>query len=113
MGRVTDPVDECRQRTVRDPLQGRLPRIADAHLEGRDAQAVAALLRDVRHEALLDHRVDEVVCRRARQVQSGGQPFQRHRVRLGRQEAQHQESPGGCRNLAHVQKPSPLGRSRT
>ena len=69
VGRLTDAVDESGQGAVGDPLQRRLARVADAHLEGRHPQAVAAFLGDVGHEALLDHRVDEVVRRRPRQVQ--------------------------------------------
>ena len=107
--RLPDPVHERRQRPVRDALEGGLARVADADLEGGHAQAVAAVLGDVGDEALLDHRVDQVVGRRARQVERRGQPFQRHRVRLGGQEAQHPERARGGRNLTHVRKRSPPG----
>ena len=107
--RLPDAVDERGQRAVRDPLERGLPRVPDADLEGRNPQAVAPLLGDVGDEALLDHRVDQVVGRRPRQVQGARQPVERHRVRLGGQEAQHHQRPGGGGDLAHVPKPSPAG----
>ena len=74
VGRVADPVDQTSERPVRYPLERSLPRVADPHLEGRDAEAVAALLGDVGDESLLDHGVDEVVRRGAWQVEGGREP---------------------------------------
>ena len=105
--RVPDVVDQRGQWAVRDPLQRRLPGVPDADLEGGHAQAVATLLGDVGDEALLDHRVHQVVGRRPWEVQGARQPLERHRVRLGRQEAQHHQRPGGGGDLAHEAQPSP------
>jgi hypothetical protein len=73
----------------RDPLQRLLAGVPAAHLERRNAEPVAVLVGEVDDEALLDHRGEQVVGRGARQVEPGGQPLQRHRVRLRGQEPEH------------------------
>ena len=53
------------------------------------------------HEALVDHRVDQVVGRRARQLEGRGDPVQRHRVGLGGEEPEHPQRARRGRHLGH------------
>ena len=61
-------VDEVGEQPAADPLQRLLAAVAAADLERRDAEAVAVLVGQVDDEALLDHRAEQVVGRRARQA---------------------------------------------
>ena len=70
----------------------------------RDAEAVAVLLGKVHHEALRDHRVEQVVRRAPRQLAVPGDPLQRRRVGLGGEEPEHPQGAGGGRDLGHLRR---------
>ena len=67
VGGLPDAVDQRGEVPAGDPLQRLLAGVAAAHLERRHPEPVAVLVGQVHHEALLDHRAQQVVGRRARQ----------------------------------------------
>ena len=68
VGALPGPVDEVGERPARDPLERLLADVAAADLEGGDPEPVAVLVGEVDHEALVDHRAEQVVRRAARQL---------------------------------------------
>jgi len=66
VGTVADAVDESGEGPTGDALERFLARVPATDLEGGDTEAEALLLGQVGHEAFRDHRVDQVVRRRAR-----------------------------------------------
>ena len=94
-------VDQLGERPPGEPGQRLLAGEAAADLERRDAEAVAVLVGQVHDEALVDHRVEQVVRRAPRQVARPHHPVERHRVGLRGQEPQHPQGAGGGGYLAH------------
>ena len=101
VGAVAGAVDQLGERSAGQPGQRLLPGEPAAHLERGDPEAVAVLLGQVHHEALVDHRVEQVVGRAARQVARPDDPVERDRVGLGGEEPQHPQGAGRCGDLAH------------
>ena len=99
---LAGPLDEGGERTAGDPLERCLPGVAAADLEGGETEPVRPLVGEVHDEAVLDHRVEQVVRRAARQVDSLLDPGERDRLRLARQELQHLQGAFRCRDLAHA-----------
>ena len=92
-------VGEVGERPAADPLQRLLPAEAGADLERRDPEAVAVLVGEVDHEALLDHRRHQVVRRGAGQRAGAGDPVQGDRLGLSR--------PGSGAHAASSSPPAP------
>jgi hypothetical protein len=63
VGVVARGFDEAREHGLRDPLQRLLALVGAPELEGRDPEAVAALLGEVDDEGLVLEDVEEVVGR--------------------------------------------------
>ena len=93
---VRGRVDQPGEDRPGDPLQRLLPGVRRAQLEGGHAQAVAALLGQVGHEALAAQHRQQVVDARAGQAQVAGDRGGGHRLGMSRDVLQDGEGlPGG------------------
>ena len=86
--------------------------VAAADLEGGDPEPVAVLVGEVDHEALVDHRAQQVVGRAAREVARAHDAVEGDRVGLAGQEAEHAQGARRGRDVAHGRHPATGGGTR-
>ena len=101
VGTVTGLVDELRQRTACDALQGLLPAVAAPDLEGSNPQTVATVLGEVDDEPFSDHDVHQVVRAAPGKVTGTDDRAEGDRVGLTSEVLQDSQRPHGGWNLRH------------
>ena len=97
---LADLRDQLDEQRPGQSLERIVAQVRRADLERGHPEPVPLLLRQVHDEALVDHCPQQVVRRRARQADRGGDALHRHRSGLGGQERQHPQSAGRGGNVA-------------
>jgi hypothetical protein len=106
--RVADPVDELAQQRAGEAFQRIVSQVGRAELERGDAESVAAFRGQVCHETGGLELREQVIRRRAREVQFARDHGRGHRPRPGGERAKDAQTASQRRHFAALTHPDLL-----